>query len=415
MSSALRSKIIYRWLGVLLLLGMLSSLAVSVAGSSPPKETTQEATPPIESGSTLSVEGKLVPHHFAGLSLGESGPVVEVLVEEGELVEAGAVLIRLGDAERHLADIAAAELELITARIALDDLYTNAGVELAQAEKALAEAQKVLAFAEDKVESLKKPASQASIDQAYSNLLLAENRLKDVEEEIQKTENKFANKKSLWWWFLDRRDFKQILTNLDKSRAYAERRYIDAQKKYDDLREPADPIDLAMAESDLAMARARVSELERVIRSLQDGPDQDEVNLVEARVKAAQAELTAAELVLLERELVAPFAGKVVDLGVKAGEWAEAGQVLVQLADTSQWVVESDDLTEIDVPTVSLGDEVTITPDAMPEIELGGVLETIDDLYQEKRGDITYTARIRLNETDPRLRWGMTVTILFGE
>lgn len=399
----------------MLLLGILSSLAINVAGSSLPKEATQETSPTAESGSTLSVEGKLVPRHFAGLSLGESGSVAEVLVEEGDLVEAGAVLVRMGDAERLLAEIATAELELITARISLDDLYTNAGVELAQAEKALAEARKVLAFAKDKVESLKKPAPQTSIDQAYSNLLLAENRLKDIEEDIRITENKFANKNSLWWWLLDRRDFKQILTNLDKARAYAEGRYIDAQDKYDELREPADPVDLAMAESDLAIAQASVSELEREVRSLQDGPDQDEVKLVEARIKAAQAKLTAAERALLERELVAPFSGKVVDLEIKAGEWAEAGQVLVQLADTSQWIVESDDLTEIDVPTVSLGDTVIITPDALPEIELGGVLDAIDDLYQEKRGDITYTARIRLNETDPRLRWGMTVTILFGD
>ena len=413
MSLVFRYRAKIRWFSVLLLLGVLISQTGNAAGSSPLKDTTQEAAPPAESDGALSVEAKLVPHHFAGLSLGESGPVAEVLVAEGELVEAGSVLIRLGDAERLMADIAAAELELINARISLEDLYTNAGVELAQAEKALAEAQKVLAFAEDKVESLKMPTPQASIDQAYSNLLLAENRLKDIEDEIQKTENKFANKNSLWWWFLDRRDFKNILTNLDKARANAERRHIDAQQKYDDLRDPVDPVDLAMAESDLAIAQARVSELEREIQALQDGPDPEEGKLGEARIKAAQAVLTAAERKLLERELVAPFTGKVVDLDVKIGEWAEEGQVLVQLADTSKWIVESNDLTEIDVPSVSLGDQVTIIPDALPELELGGVLETIDDLYQEKRGDITYTARIQLNEADPRLRWGMTVTILF--
>lgn len=325
------------------------------------------------------------------------------------------MLIRLGDVEKLMADIAAAELELVTTRIALADLHTNAGLELAQAERALAEAQKVLAFAEDKVESLKKTTPQAKIDQAYSNLLLAENRLKDVEEEIRVTENKFANKKSLWWWFLDRRDFKQILTNLDKSRANAERRDIDAQQKYDELLEPADPLDLAIAESDLAIAQARVMDWEHEIQSLRNGPDPDEIKLAEARIRAAQAALRAAERSLLERELVAPFSGKVVDLGIKAGEWAESGQVLAQLADTSSWIVESDDLTEIDVPSVNLGDMVTIIPEALPGIELGGVLEAIDELYQEKRGDITYTARIQLNDNDPRLRWGMTVAILFRE
>lgn len=398
-----------------MLLGVLSSLASNAAGSHSPQETSQEIPPPVQSDSNLRVEGKLVPNRFVALSLGESAPVEEVLVEEGELVEAGVVLIRLGDVEKLMADIAAAELELVTARIALDDLYTNAGLELAQAERALAEAQKVLAFAEDKVEGLKKPAPQFSIDQAYSNLLLAERRLEDIQEEIRKTENKFANKKSLWWWFLDSRDFKQILTNLDKSRANAERRVIDARQKYDELREPADPLDLAMAESDLAIAQARVTELGREISALQNGPDPDEVMLAEARLRAVQAKLTAAQRAHIERELVAPFSGKVVAMEVKTGEWAEAGQVLVQLADTTSWIVESDDLTEIDVPSVRPGDAVTIVPEAFPELELGGVLEAIDDLYQEKRGDITYTARIRLDGNDPRLRWGMTVAILFGE
>lgn len=396
-------------------MGVLPSLTGNAAGSFSPQETSPDVIPPAQSDSTLQVEGKLLPNRFVDLSLGESGPVEEMLVTEGELVQAGAVLIRLGDVEKLMADIAAAELELVTARIALADLHTNAGLELAQAERALAEAQKVLAFAEDKVESLKKTTPQAKIDQAYSNLLLAENRLKDVEEEIRVTENKFANKKSLWWWFLDRRDFKRILTNLDKSRANAERRYIDAQQKYDELLEPADPLDLAIAESDLAIAQARVMDWEHEIQSLRNGPDPDELKLAEARIRAAQAALSAAERALLERELVAPFSGKVVDLGIKAGEWAESGQVLAQLADTSSWIVESDDLTEIDVPSVNLGDMVTIIPEALPGIELGGVLEAIDELYQEKRGDITYTARIQLNDNDPRLRWGMTVAILFRE
>ena len=400
---------------MLLILGVLFSLTGNAAGSSSANRTTQDVVPPAETDTTLRVEGHLVPHRFASLSLGGSGPVAEVLVQEGEQVEAGSVLIRLGDVEQLTADIAAAELELLIARISLDDLHRNAGFELAQAEKALAEAQKVLAFAKDKVDSLKKPTPQAAIDQAYANLLLSENRLKDINEDIQKVENKFANKKSMWWWFLDQRDFKQLLNNLDKSRAYAERRYIDAQQKYDELREPVDPVDLAMAESDLAIAQARVIELEREIEALRNGPDPDDIALIEARIKAADAALVAAETALLERDLIAPFAGKVVDLNVKAGEWAEANQPLIQLADTSQWIVESYDLTEIDVPNVSVGGAVTVIPEALPESELGGVLEAIKDLYVEKRGDITYTARIRLNDNDPRLRWGMTVAIIFEE
>jgi hypothetical protein len=83
------------------------------------------------------------------------------------------------------------------------------------------------------------------------------------------------------------------------------------------------------------------------------------------------------------------------------------------LADFSPWRVETDDLTEIEVPDVFVGQKATISPDALPDLELSGTVEYISGLYEEKRGDVTYTARILLDEDDPRLRWGMTVVVTF--
>ena len=42
-----------------------------------------------------------------------------------------------------------------------------------------------------------------------------------------------------------------------------------------------------------------------------------------------------------------------------------------------------------------------------------GTVESISQIYEEKFGDVTYTARIVLQDTDPRLRWGMTVSAQF--
>ena len=416
MSSDSKAKYSIRNLSLLLLMSvslLLFNSAAAPLPDIPPSQPEKELFPLQQAGNSFSVEGHLVPRQYVSLSTSSSGQVVELYVQEGDWVETGDVLLRLGDQEQLLAELAAIELELISARRALDDLHLNAGLELALAKKSLAETQKVLAFAEDKVESLEEPTPQSDIDRAYANLNLAENRLQDINEDIQKTENKFANKNSMWWWFLDQRDFKLLLTNLDKSKAYAERRVIDAQQKYDDLREPVDPVDLAMSETDLALAQANLAELEREIQALQDGPDADEVAMVEARIKAAEAALVATEIVLEELELIAPVAGKVIDLNVKAGEWAEANQPLIQLADTSQWIVETDDLTENDVPSVYPGQPVIVTPDALLDLELNGQVESISDLFVEKRGDVTYTARLLLNETDPRLRWGMSVLVTF--
>jgi len=62
---------------------------------------------------------------------------------------------------------------------------------------------------------------------------------------------------------------------------------------------------------------------------------------------------------------------------------------------------------------VRVGQSVKIVPDALPDLELGGTVERIKDVFEEKRGDITYTVRIKLNQSDERLRWGMTVAVTF--
>jgi len=40
-------------------------------------------------------------------------------------------------------------------------------------------------------------------------------------------------------------------------------------------------------------------------------------------------------------------------------------------------------------------------------------VEWIDETYTEKSGDVVYTVRIKLDEADSNLRWGMTVQINF--
>ena len=65
------------------------------------------------------------------------------------------------------------------------------------------------------------------------------------------------------------------------------------------------------------------------------------------------------------------------------------------------------------MPEVILGQQVSITPDALPELDLPGIVTDISTLHTEKRGDVTYTVTISLEESDPRLRWGMTMVVTF--
>jgi multidrug resistance efflux pump len=87
----------------------------------------------------------------------------------------------------------------------------------------------------------------------------------------------------------------------------------------------------------------------------------------------------------------------------------------MRIADLSRLYVETDDLTEIEVVDIKVGQKVTVVADALPGVEMTGTVESISQVYEEKRGDVTYTVRILLDNPDPRLRWGMTVVVTFEE
>jgi multidrug resistance efflux pump len=407
------SKIIYH--GLIFIIGAVLLIACRSSETAASNDATSTVEPVVESEPELSAEGRLVPQDFVTLSLAKSGQVAEVMVREGDYVQPGTMLLRLGDQEQLQGDLAAAEVELLAANQALENLYKYAPLELANAKMEQAEAEKVLAYAEDKLAGLTKPTPQSEVEQTHANLVLAENQLVKINDAIRRVEKKYKNKNSIWWMFLDQRDFKKLLESLDRDRIYIQKRVEDAVEKYKDKRAPVDEIDLAMAKAELASAQAKVAVAEREVTALQNGPDQVEVAAAEARIKAAEAALEAAEKAFLDAELTAQTAGKVIELNVKDEEWVEAGQPLVVIADISGWIVESEDITEMEVSDIHVGQTVMITPDALPDLELAGVVEAVKGLSEEKRGDVTYTTKIALIETDPRLRWGMTVAVTFEE
>jgi HlyD family secretion protein len=132
---------------------------------------------------------------------------------------------------------------------------------------------------------------------------------------------------------------------------------------------------------------------------------------VQADLKTQQERLSEAESLLDKTELRAPMDGMVAFLDVKVGEHATIGTVLVRIADESAWEVRSDDLTELMVAKVRLGDQVLLTFDGIPGLEIPGRVKFIRPYGEKKRGDITYTVTIAPDRWDERLRWNMTAQI----
>jgi HlyD family secretion protein len=84
---------------------------------------------------------------------------------------------------------------------------------------------------------------------------------------------------------------------------------------------------------------------------------------------------------------------------------------VAQLANFSAWQIETDDLTELGVVDIDAGSPVTISVDAIPELELTGQVASIKPIGENKRGDITYTVIVEPQQQDERLRWNMTTVV----
>jgi multidrug resistance efflux pump len=366
--------------------------------------------------SRIVSDGMLVPQDFVDLAFAAGGEVDEVLVEEGDNVLTGDVIARLSGRERLESGVAAANLELqaaqselLAAQIARQALDDDLSIAQTQALEAITQSKAAVRTAERRVRSWSNSADQADIDEAKSTLILAEDALEKAEDAYEP--------------YADKAETNLARATLLGKLAVAQQRYDDAVRRLNNLQGiTGDDFDLNQAENELQIAQSRLDQAESDYEMFLQGPDPDAVALADSRIVTAQVRLAAAEDALLaaqstlsDLDLVATIDSNVVDLNLTPGEQVTPGRPVVTLADFSQWYVETDNLTEIEVVDISDGQQVSIVPDALPEVTLSGIVESIDDKFEEKRGDITYTTRIRVNGIDPRLRWGMTVVVTFEE
>jgi multidrug efflux pump subunit AcrA (membrane-fusion protein) len=383
-------------IALLLGLSILFAGCNSIPGSSQqPTEVLPIVTQPVG----IVAEGQLVPANYVNLAFNSGGKAAEILVSEGDHIEAGQLIARLDQREQFSSAVDNASYELLVAQQALKDLLDNADVNTAAAVQKVADERDAVRSAERYLNNLNAGSRQTDIDSASASVVLLKDRLDKAQEDYALYQNKPEDN-------LKRAEYLSKLAD-------AQQRYDDAVRLLNNLQGSANDIDLAVAEANLSLAQASLSLAEDQYDKVKDGPDPDELASAQAREKAAETALSAAQAALADRDLTAPFAGTIAQLDLKIGEQVNPGKLVVVLADFSQWVVETDDLTEIEVPDTRVGQPVRVTFDALPNLDLPGTVTSISQVHVEQHGDVTYTAKIDLTESDPRLRWGMTAAVHF--
>lgn len=326
--------------------------ACSPAG---PGAATQEAIPTVLADNTIIAEGRVEPLRDAEIAFTAGGLVNEVLVEEGQPVKKGDLLIRLGGESD--SNYAAAQFEVVNAEKALNDLRNTSEADLAQ----------------------------AIID------------LKQAKEDLEKAQNYLG--------------YLQNSKKVPQPETFVY--YIKRGNGYETrlrthfYRGPAPASWITQAENEVALKQAELQDAQETVdRMKESGVDTEELAVLEARLNAAKAEVAAFEI-------TAPFDGVVAEMKAKAGSSIRPGEVAVVLADFSNWLVKTTDLTEIDVVELTEDEPVRVTLDALPGVELQGSILSIGQDFMENQGDIVYEVTVTLNDTHPAMRWGMTASVVF--
>jgi HlyD family secretion protein len=309
------------------------------------------------------------------------------------------LIARLEGADQAKAAIAAAELQIVSAQQALDNLNEKARLAAADAQTAVANAQTELKDATDKRNDLNySRVNQYTLEGIQAQLIIAENAVKDAEDA-------FGNVSDLPEDNPDRAQAMLIL-----SQARIQRDQIQRNLNY--AQGGPNVQDVGKADARLVVAKAALEDAQRTYDRVKNGPDPRDLALAQATLANAQAQLQAAKSNLADLEMVAPFDGTVVDNPLKVGEIAETGTVVV-LGDLNAWQIQTTDLKEVDVIGIKPGDPIKVHFDAIPGLELLGKVNRINGLGQDKHGDILYTVVIDLASNDPRLLWKMTARVNF--
>jgi multidrug efflux pump subunit AcrA (membrane-fusion protein) len=370
---------------VLFYILVIGNLFLASCGSATNQNSDQTPIPTVISETNIVAEGNVVPYENKQLAFFTNGQVAELLVNEGDSVKKGDILARLGNREQLEAAIAGAEAELVSARQARQKLDDDLALTQATAADTIAAANKALKDAQYNFDNFTVPQNMLGMTP-----LEAIDKMKEL---LDLARAEFEPYRYYPSGDETRKDFKEKLDN--------------AQADYNTS------VRWLQLETNVKNAKTRLEQSMEDYETLLKGPDPDALEAADARIKAAEKNLAATKANLDNLDLEAPIDGTVVQIDLVEGQLVTAGQPVATVADLSQLFAETDDLTEIEVVDIEVGQKVTIIADALPDVEMTGTVEKIDQVFVEKRGDITYTVRVRIDNPDPRLRWGMTVVITF--
>ncbi|MCP4537268.1 MAG: HlyD family efflux transporter periplasmic adaptor subunit [Chloroflexi bacterium] len=375
-----------------------------------PSPTAAIATPDSRSSSgQVAASGEVVPFQQTHLGFPVSGRVATVVVNKGDQVEAGQVLIVL-ETDLLEADVARAEAAVVAAQAQVALLQAGPRPEeVAVAEAQVAAAQTSVAQAEVQQTRPDLGATQAEIKAAQAQVSAAQ------ADQLVTEEYHDLTMTCVDYEFPDgeERTICPALGPFEEQARYgfqaADAAQIAAQAQLDALMGGA-YAELRVVEAGVQIAAAQRDAAQAQLETVQAGATTEEISAAEAAVSQAEAALEVARAVLDQATLRAPVAGTVTALEVGPGEAVMPGQIALTMVDLSRLRVRTTDLSELDVGRVAVGQQASVYVEPLG-VTVEGQVVHIASQAEMIGGDVVYAVMVELDEQPPGLRWGMSVEV----
>jgi HlyD family secretion protein len=338
---------------------------------------------------SIGATGTIEARQQASMSFSITGRVGAVHIQMGDRVSSGQTLIEL-DPAFYPQQVISARADLINAQKTLDNLKTSQAA-LAQAELDLANAKKALDSAKTDYETAVQNNSkgwvqkaQDQVDQSYSDwqtyLHNNDGSLKAVIELHRRYQA-----------YLD------ALRELEKAQQYFKLGIGSIGGNKDTL------MALEIAKGKLDLAQAQYDDALAAYNRLKNGvPAQD--------LQAAQARVDAAQAILDQVTIKAPFSGTIMAVNVLPGDMVNPGTVALVIADLSELHVDVS-IAEVDYNRLAVGQSVQLVLDAISNVTYHGTVKEIGLNSSNAGGSVTYPVRVVISDADTKVLPGMTAAV----
>ncbi len=158
----------------------------------------------------------------------------------------------------------------------------------------------------------------------------------------------------------------------------------------------------------IVSAERSIEEKTLSVAKTKSAPDDLDIRAKKITIQQKEDALLAAEQVLADHFIRAPFDGIIAKVSVKKGDSVSSGTAVATLI-TRQKLAEIS-LNEVDIAKIKTGQKATITFDALENFSLTGEVTEVDTIGAVTQGVVTYSVKIGFDTQDERIKPSMSLS-----